>query len=299
MNQPPFLEKGDKIGIVAPARSISFEEIHPSIRLFQKWGLEVILGTHIFDRCHQYAGTDHQRRDDLQQMLDDPSIRAILCARGGYGTVRIIDGIDFTRFKENPKWIVGYSDITVLHSHIYQNYGIETLHATMPFNIKDPDVKDDTTESLRKALFGENIFYRTPITFPGRTGLSEGILVGGNLSILYSLMGSESELDTNGKILFIEDVDEYLYHIDRMMQCLKRAGKLDHLKGLIAGRFTDMRDNTIPFGMSANEIISETLKDYSFPICFDFPAGHGSLNFALYHGRKIRLIVDREAEVTF
>jgi muramoyltetrapeptide carboxypeptidase len=299
MIQPPYLKKGDKIAIVAPARSIAFEEVHPSIRLFQKWGLEVVLGINIFSKYNQFAGTDKQRLSDLQQMMDDPSIRAIICARGGYGTVRIIDQLDFTGLFRHPKWIVGYSDITVLHSHIQRHCGIETLHATMPFNMKDPDRTVQNAEFLRKALFGEKIFYSKHITFSSRTGLSKGELVGGNLSILYSLMGTSSELDTTGKILFLEDVDEYLYHIDRMMINLKRAGKLKDLKGLIVGGMDRMRDNEIPFGKTAQEIIFEAVSEYSYPVCFDFPAGHGEENGALILGRNVLFIVDENIELAF
>jgi len=299
MIQPPYLKKGDKIAIIAPARSVTFEEIHPSIRLFQKWGLEVVLGINIFSKENQYAGSDDKRLADLQQMLDDPSIRAIICARGGYGTVRIIDQVDFSGFCKTPKWIVGYSDITVLHTHILRHLDIETIHATMPVNLKDPDLTPGNAEFLRKALFGEKLFYTKPITFLSRTGLSKGKLVGGNLSILYSLMGTPSEMDADGKILFIEDVDEYLYHIDRMMMNLHRAGKLKNLKGLIVGGMDRMRDNEIPFGKTANEIIAESVAGYHFPVYFDFPAGHGEINLPLYLGRHVTFIVDDSMELAF
>jgi len=299
MIQPPYLKKGDKIAIVAPARRINFDEVHLGITLFQKWGLEVVLGTHIFGTENQFAGSDSQRQADFQQMLDDPSIRAIICARGGYGTVRVIDKLDFTGFCKNPKWIAGYSDITVLHAHIHKHFAIETLHSIMPVNIKEPDFTNDSVESLRKALFGEKLFYSKPITFHFKTGLSEGILTGGNLSILYSLMGTASEVDTSGKILFLEDVDEYLYHIDRMMMTLKRAGKLSNLNGLIVGGMDRMNDNEIPFGKTANEIISEAVAEYNYPVCYDFPSGHGTVNLALILGRRIRLKVDKNMEVEF
>jgi muramoyltetrapeptide carboxypeptidase len=299
MIRPPYLKKGEKIGIVAPARRISFDEVHPGIKLFQKWGLEVVLGTYIFGTENQYSGPDSQRQSDFQQMLDDPSIRAIVCARGGYGTVRIIDKLDFTSFLKNPKWIVGYSDITVLHVHIHKHFGIETLHSVMPVNIKEADFTNDSIESLRKALFGEKLFYAKPITFHFKTGLSEGILTGGNLSVIYSLMGTASEIDTAGTILFLEDVDEYLYHIDRMMMNLKRAGKLSKLKGLIVGGMDRMNDNEIPFGKTANEIISEAVTEFHYPVCYDFPAGHGETNLALVLGRNIRFEVNNEVQIYF
>jgi muramoyltetrapeptide carboxypeptidase len=298
MIKPAYLKKGDKIAIVSPARSIAFDEVHPAIRFFQRQGLEVVLGSYVFGRQNQFAGSDEQRCRDFQVMLDDPKIRAIVCSRGGYGTVRIIDDLDFTFFCEYPKWIVGYSDVTVLHSHIHRQFGIETLHSTMPINMKG-EMQDETMQTMVNALFGKRITYSYPKPGLSREGTAEGQLTGGNLSILYSLLGSASFPDTAGKILFLEDVDEYLYHIDRMMMSLKRAGKLDKLKGLIVGGMTRMNDNAIPFGKSANEIIAETVKDYFFPVCFDFPAGHLDTNLALIMGRKVRLNIDREAELSF
>ncbi|MFC2102141.1 LD-carboxypeptidase [Bacteroidota bacterium] len=299
MTLPPYLHKGDKIAIVSPARSITFEEVFPAMKLFQKWGLEVVLGTHVFGKHHQFSGTDEQRRQDLQQMLDDPTIKAVIASRGGYGTVRIIDKLDFTTFSQHYKWIVGYSDITVLHSHIYRHLGIQTLHATMPYNVNNQNINEIAVESLRKALFGEKISYAKPITFWDRTGLMVGELVGGNLSILCSLIGTPSDIDTRDKILFLEDVDEYLYHLDRMMMTLKRNGKLSGLKGLIVGGMTGMRDNEVPFGKDAHEIIKEAVKEYTYPVCFDFPAGHEKLNVAIYLGRKAKLIVDKEVSLLF
>jgi muramoyltetrapeptide carboxypeptidase len=298
MIRPAYLKKGDQIAIVSPARSITFEEVHPAIRFFQKHDLEVVLGSYIFSKQHQFAGSDEQRRRDFQHMLDDEQIKAIVCSRGGYGTVRIIDKLDFSAFREQPKWIVGFSDVTVLHSHIQQQFGIETLHATMPINIKN-EKQDETLQTMVNALFGKRITYTCPKSDLSREGNAEGVLTGGNLSILYSLMGSSSETDTAGKILFLEDVDEYLYHIDRMMMALKRAGKLDKLKGLIVGGMTKMNDNTIPFGKTANEIISDVVKDYQFPVCYDFPAGHQDANLALIMGRKVHLSIDKEVNLSF
>ncbi|MCK9203429.1 MAG: LD-carboxypeptidase [Bacteroidales bacterium] len=298
MIQPPYLKKGDKIGIVSPARSITFEEIHPSIRIFQRYGLEVVLGTYVFSRYHQFAGTDEQRRRDFQQMLDDPSIRAIICSRGGYGAVHIIDQLDFSRFLESPKWIVGYSDVTVLHSHIHRHSGVETLHSTMPVHMVN-GASNKAIETMLNALLGFRISYSFKKPPLSREGTAEGLLVGGNLSILYSLTGTPSDINTSGKILFLEDVDEYLYHIDRMMIQLKRSGKLDKLKGLIIGSMSRMNDNTIPFGKSANEIIAETVKEYKYPVCFDFPAGHIDNNLALILGRKVKLTVGNETELIF
>lgn len=299
MIQPPFLQKGNKVAIVAPARSVTFEQVFPAMKLFQRWGLEVVLGNYIFGKQNQFSGTEEQRRTDLQQMLDDPSIGAIVAARGGYGTARIIDQLNFSHFQKKPKWIVGYSDLTALHAHIHQNFGIQTLHATMPLNISDPDKPTISTESLRKALFGEKISYQQRITSYDKPGLMQGIITGGNLSILYSLMGSESEVSTEGKILLLEDLDEYLYHIDRMMITLKRARKLESLKGLIVGTMHNLKDNEVPFGKTAQEIILQAVSEYSYPVCFDFPVGHGKENVAIYLGRKSEVRIEDMVLVTF
>ena len=295
MQQPSFLKKVDKIGIIAPARKISREEIQPAIDIFTAWGLEVVLSKNLFNADNQFSGTDNERADDLQTMLDDNSIKAIISARGGYGTVRVIDKIDFTNFRKNPKWIIGYSDITVLHAHV-NNFGIETLHATMPINFTK---NAEATETLRKALFGEQVTYEVESHLLNRKGEAEAELIGGNLSLIYGLTGSVSDIDTKGKILFIEDLDEYLYHVDRMMLNLKRSGKLNHLAGLVIGGMTDMKDNTIPFGKTAEEIIIEAVKEYDYPVCFNFPAGHVEKNLSLYFGRKIRLKVADTVQLSF
>ncbi|MGB3949091.1 MAG: LD-carboxypeptidase [Bacteroidia bacterium] len=293
MKQPEFLKKGDKVGIVAPARKMSKEELLPAIEILNSWGLEVVLGKNLFCEENQFSGSDEQRAEDLQKMLDDPSIKAIISARGGYGTLRIIDKINFFTFTQHPKWIVGYSDITVLHSHIH-TLGITTIHATMPINFSK---NTEATESLRKALFGESIKYNFeshPLN-KNITSIIEGEVVGGNLSLIYALTGSVSDIDTKDKILFIEDLDEYLYHIDRMMLNLKRSGKLSHLKALIVGGMTDMKDNTVPFGKTAEEIILDTIKDYNYPVYFGFPAGHIDRNLALYFGKKAKIIaIDKQ-----
>jgi muramoyltetrapeptide carboxypeptidase len=298
MQQPAFLKKGDTVGIIAPARKISPEDLQPSIDILSSWGLHVVLGKNLFHEDHQFAGTDAERSEDLQTMLDDVLIKAIICARGGYGTLRIIDKIDFSRFRTHPKWIVGYSDITVMHSHIH-TLGIETLHATMPINFSK---NAEATEALRKALFGENLIYEAephPLNRTFSAATIEGELIGGNLSLLYALTGSISETDTKGKILFIEDLDEYLYHIDRMMLNLKRAGKLSHLKALIVGGMTDMKDNTIPFGKTAEEIILDAVKEYDYPVCFGFPAGHIDRNLALYLGRRAKLTFGNKIKIAY
>lgn len=297
MQQPAFLKKGDKIGIIAPARKVSKEEMQPAIGRLRSWGLKVVTGKNLFKENNQFSGTDAQRAEDLQTLLDDTSVKAIISARGGYGTLRIVDKINFKKFKKNPKWVIGYSDITVLHSHIH-NLGIETLHATMPINFNK---NAEATESLRKALFGEKLVYQTQNHPLNRTikYTVEGEVVGGNLSLLYALCGSTSDIDTKGKILFIEDLDEYLYHIDRMMLNLKRSGKLSHLKAIVVGGMTDMKDNAIPFGKTAEEIILDAVKEYKYPVCFDFPAGHIDTNFALYFGKKAKLKMAERVELSF
>lgn len=292
---PPFLKHGDRIGIVATARKISKEEIQPAATILNSWGLEVVLGKNLFKEYHQFSGTDKERAEDLQAMLDDSSIKAIIAARGGYGTIRIIDQIDFSKFIQYPKWIIGYSDITVLHSHIH-NLGIETLHATMPINFTK---NAEATETLRKALFGEELKHEAEAHSLNTKGFAEGQLIGGNLSLLYALTGSVSDINTKGKILFIEDLDEYLYHIDRMLMNLKRAGKLNHLAGLIVGGMTDMKDNAIPFGKTAEEIIADAVSEFDYPVCFGFPAGHEEKNFALFLGRTVKLNVGEKTNLMF
>lgn len=288
MKTPPFLRKGDKIGIVAPARKITREELQDAVTLFESNGFEVVFGKYLFGADHQFSGSDAERAADLQAMLDDPSVKAIISARGGYGTLRIIDMLDFTAFRRQPKWIIGYSDITVLHSHVH-NLGIETLHATMPVNFSR---NAEATATLMDALSGDLLQYTAGAHPLNRPGIAEAELVGGNLSLLYALTGSVSDINTKGKILFIEDLDEYLYHIDRMLLGLKRSGKLGGLAGLVIGGMTDMKDNAVPFGKTAAEIILDAVKEYDFPLCFDFPAGHVDRNLALVLGRKVKLEVN-------
>lgn len=291
---PPFLKSGDAIGICAVARKVSPEEMQEAITILETWGLKVVLGKNLYGSENQYSGTDAQRAADLQNFLDDEKIKAVISGRGGYGTLRIIDQLNFTSFKKNPKWIVGYSDITVLHSHIHQNFHIATLHATMPINFE----KDKySTESLRMALFGEKLSYETKndCIVKNKIGVAQGQLIGGNLSLLYALQGSVSDIDTNGKILLLEDLDEYLYHIDRMLLSLKRSGKLEGIKGLIIGGMNDMKDNAVPFGKTAEQIISEAVAEYDFPVCYGFPSGHGIKNYALPLGKNVKLVVNMDS----
>ncbi|MUV05368.1 LD-carboxypeptidase [Flavobacterium rakeshii] len=288
MKIPPYLTKGDTVAIVATARKIEAQHLQPAIDLLKSWGLNVVLGKTIGKENNQLAGADWQRATDFQEMIDDPSIKAVWCAKGGYGTVRMIDRVKFDNFKKHPKWIIGFSDATVLHSHI-NNMDIATIHGIMC--VSTLHATSEAKETLRRALFGEKLEYNIEPHSFNKAGKATGELVGGNLSVLYSIVGSESEVDYKGKILFIEDLDEYLYHIDRMMMNLKRNGYFKNVKGIIIGGMTKMNDNDIPWGHDALEIIKDITKDYDIPICFNFPAGHMKDNRALVMGKEITLEV--------
>ena len=288
---PPHLKKGDKIAITCPAKKL-LNPMTYAITLLQSWGLEVILGETVDASYHQFAGDDDLRARDLQRFIDDDDIKAIIAARGGYGTIRMIDKVNFSRFAANPKWLVGFSDITVLHAHLYTNYRVQTIHGQMPVNI--PDASTHSLETLRKALFGEELSYTFNSHALNRTGEASGILIGGNLSLLAAISGSVSDLDYKGKIVFIEDVGEYLYSVDRMVRSLNRAGKLQHLAGLMVGGFSEIKDNDIPFGQTVPEIIMEVVADYNYPVCFDFPAGHIPNNCSLIFGKTISLSVNNQ-----
>ncbi len=297
MKRPPALKKGDGIGIAAPARKISFDEIAKAISIFEDRGYQVVYDDALFAVENQYAGDDQLRAAYFQKLLDDKKVKAIFPARGGYGSVRIIDRLDFSGFRRNPKWIVGYSDITVFHNHINRNFGIQTLHATMPVNFAG-----NTKEALDRmfeVLEGESPRYEINSHELNRPGGAKGILTGGNLSVLYSLCGSKSFPETGGRILFLEDLDEYLYHIDRMMVALKRAGILKNLAGLIVGGMTKMNDNEIPFGKTAEEIIREATDEYDYPVCFGFPAGHIFDNRPLIMGAEVEMLVGEKVEIGF
>ena len=287
--RPPALKKGDTVYFLSTAKKVSLTDIAFANNLFVEWGLNVVFGKTIAAEYHQFAGDDELRRLDFQTALNDTNIKAIICVRGGYGTVRMMDDLDYHVFMRHPKWIVGFSDITFLHTHISNTLGIQTLHASMPFMLENKS--EAAIETMRAELFGEKTHFDIPTHPLNRAGSAKGILIGGNLSILYSITGTKSGMNTVGKILFLEDLDEYLYHIDRMMLNLKRSGKLSELAGLVVGGFTQMHDNEIPFGKNAYEIIAEHVKEYDYPICFDFPAGHISDNRALVMGRKYTLEV--------
>lgn len=291
MITPPKLQKGDTVAILATARKNTDDNLNPAIDLLHSWGLKVHIGNSIGLDNNQLAGTDQERAADFQQQLDNPNIKAIWCVRGGYGTVRMVDLLDFTQFKQNPKWIIGFSDVTVLHSHL-NTMGYKSIHAIMPISLEK--ASNEAVETLKKTLFASPLSYEIDADSKNRLGSATGELVGGNLSILYSLFGSPSAIDCQGKILFIEDLDEYLYHVDRMMMNLKRNGCLENLKGIIVGSMSKMRDNEIPWGKDALEIIEEITKNYTFPILFHFPAGHIDDNRALIMGSKISMEVNEK-----
>lgn len=294
---PPFLKAGDTVALVCTARKFFPEDAKPAIDLLESWGLNVKLGTTIGLDNFQLGGTDSERAADFQAQLDDENVKAIWCARGGYGTVRIIDSLDFTNFKQHPKWIMGFSDVTVLHSQLNVER-VASLHSIMPFTV--PTAPEEVKETLRQALFGETISYVIPSKSYDVNGTASGELVGGNISILFSLLGSKSAIDTKDKILFIEDLDEYLYHIDRMMYNLKRNGYFDNVKGIIVGSMTDMHDNEIPFGQNEVQIITEIAKDLSIPIAFQFPAGHQKDNRTLILGKQVNFEVnEKEIKLIF
>lgn len=282
---PPYLKKGDTIGITCPAGYMAAEKAATCIEILQQWGFQVMVGKTLGSGSGSYfSGSDEDRRDELQAMLDDDGIQAILCGRGGYGVGRIIDGLDFKKFKKHPKWIIGFSDITVLHAHIHTKYDIATLHAPMAAAFNDGGYENEFVQSLRKAITGKRLSYSaTPHPF-NRKGEATGQLVGGNLALLSHLCGTASALQTKGKILFIEDTGEYIYSTDRMLYQLKRSGKLDKLAGLVVGGFTDMKDTDRPFGQTIEEVIRDVVAEYDYPVCFGFPVSHGKENYALKSG---------------
>ena len=292
---PPALKQGDRIGIIATARKISPELLVTAEDILRSWGLEPVRGANLFKEQHQFSGTDQERKADLQWAMDDTSIKAVICYRGGYGTVRLLQNLRPNQLQLKPKWFVGYSDITALHLFLSTQLNMASLHGSMPINFNENT--SDALNTLRATLFGESLEIIASTHSCNRIGETSAEVIGGNLSILQSLMGTPYEMDTKGKILFLEDVDEYLYNIDRMMWTLKLAGKLDHLAGLIVGGMTDMNDNEIPFGSDPYNSIMEKVKGYNYPVCFDFPAGHINDNRAIPFGMKIQLAV-KEKGVT-
>jgi muramoyltetrapeptide carboxypeptidase len=288
---PPYLKPGDTIGLVCPAGYMPAEKYQVCIQTLDDWGFQVVVGKTPGHQFNYFSGTDRERLEDLQQMMDDRKIKAILCARGGYGVGRIIDQLDFKKFTKHPKWIIGFSDITVLHSHLFSNYKIASLHAPMAAAFNDDEFKNQYIQSLQDVLSGKKTDYKVEANELNQTGKATGILIGGNLSLLVNMTGTPSDISTKNKILFVEDVGEYIYNVDRMMYQLKRSGKLDQLKALIVGSFSDMKDTTIPFGQTAEEAIKDLVKGYDYPICFGFPVGHEKENYALKVGIKYQLNV--------
>ncbi len=297
MKTPEYLKKGDLVSIVAPAGKIDNNKILNAKKYLESLGLKVNVGKNINNNFYQFSATSEQRLYDFQRAIDNKNIKAVFCARGGYGSVQIIDKLDFTKFIKNPKWIIGYSDITVFHSYLNKVAKTCSIHGIMPVNYPENTDENESLQSLKKLLFGEKIEYKIKTLSKNILGNTTGELVGGNLSILYSLRGTPFDIDTNEKILFIEDIAEYLYNIDRIMHNLKLGGKLSGLKALIVGGFTDIKDNEQPFGKSVKEIILNTVKDYNFPVIFDFPAGHQKKNLALKFGCKIEIIIKKNETI--
>ena len=291
---PPYLQKGDTIGIVCPAGYMAAEKVQTCINTLQEWGYHVKIGNTVGGNSTTYfSGTDEERLTDFQQMLDDDEVKAVLCGRGGYGMGRIIDNIDFKKFKKQPKWVIGYSDITVLHSHLYSNYYISSLHSPMAGAFNEEGYKNEFVLSLKNALEGKKIKYSCAPHDFNKKGEAVGELIGGNLALLAHLVGTDSDIKTRGRILFIEDVGEYSYNVDRMLHQLKRSGKFSKLAGLIIGGFTDMKDTERPFGKTVYEIIQDIIKEYDYPVCFDFPVSHSDRNYALKIGVGYKLKVSK------
>ena len=299
--QPEPLKSGDTISILAPSGVLNnFDnKITKAINIFKSWGLNVVIGNHIFDKNGHFAGTDKNREKDFQKALDNKNIKAIWCARGGYGAVRIIDKLNFDNYLKNPKWIIGFSDITVIHNKL--NFlNSESIHAMMITGFEDIGQNNDSLSKLKNVLFGDSLSYSIASNKNNKAGKSEGIIVGGNLTLIQSTIGSKTELKMKDKILFIEEIGEYAYHIDRMLYSLKRAGYFENCKGLIVGQISDVKKNTTDFGRSINEIILDILDEYNFPILFDFPAGHEKTNFPIILGRKVILDVSKsDSKVIF
>lgn len=294
--QPQFLKAGDTVAIVAPSGILKNrnDEVAQAVELLESWGLHAVVGKHVFSKGDHFAGTDAERCEDFQKALDDPTISAIWCARGGYGTVRILDKLDYTAFKKNPKWLIGYSDITALHNQ-FHNEGFQSIHALMCVSLpKDISEIKETVQTFKSTIFGKPIDYTLKGSKYNRVGEASGPLVGGNLTILHTMLGSKESIDTTGKILFIEEIGEYKYHIDRMLQSMKRAGYFDNCAGLLVGDMTKMRKNTTPWGTSVEQLILDALADYDFPIAFGMPAGHEKDNRAMVLGQIVKLTVGKE-----
>ena len=293
---PPYLKAGDTVAIISPAGILQNKEdkIKQATDLLESWGLHVVVGKNVFNQNYQFAGTDEERAEDMQKALDDPTISAIWCSRGGYGSVRILDRLDYTKFKKKPKWLIGYSDITAFHNQLH-NLGYESIHGIMGISLKD-DISEsqENIDSFKDAIFGKPLSYTLEGSEFNRVGQATGQLVGGNLTLLHTMIGSKTSIDVSGKILFIEEVGEYKYHIDRMLQSMKRAGYFDHCKGVIVGEMSKIRKNTTDWGSSIEQLILDALSDYNFPIAFNMPAGHEDDNRAMILGRTVELAVGKD-----
>lgn len=288
---PPYLQRGNTIGITCPAGYMPKQKADACIATLQEWGFEVMVGKTVGSASKNYfSGTDEERANELQAMLDDKNIHAILFGRGGYGMSRIIDQLDFKKFKKNPKWLIGFSDITILHSHVLNNYHIATIHAPMAGAFNQKNIYID---QLHKVVVGKKINYKCASHKNNQLGTASGMLVGGNLTLLATAIGTASDFNTKGKLLFIEDIGEYLYSIDRLLTQLNRAGKLKNLSGLIVGGFTDMKDTERPYGKKIQDIIKEIVQEYKYPICFDFPISHDKENLAVKIGVTYELKVTK------
>ncbi|RLJ65436.1 muramoyltetrapeptide carboxypeptidase [Lacinutrix venerupis] len=300
--QPPYLKAGDTVAIVAPSGILKNrnDEVARAKKLLESWDLNVVIGNNVFKKDNHFAGTDAERCEDFQKALDDKTIKAIWSARGGYGTVRILDKLDYSKFLEQPKWIIGYSDITALHNQLH-TIGVETIHGIMCVSLPNDLSKiEESIETFKSAIFGAPLAYTLKGSTYNRVGTAKGKLVGGNLTILHTMLGSNTSIDVDGKILFIEEIGEYKYHIDRMLQSMKRAGYFDNCKGVIVGDMSRMRKNTTLWGSSVQQLILDALQDYNFPIAFNMPAGHEEDNRAMILGRTIELVVkSSQSTVTF
>ncbi|APY01436.1 LD-carboxypeptidase [Lacinutrix venerupis] len=300
--QPPYLKAGDTVAIVAPSGILKNrnDEVARAKKLLESWDLNVVIGNNVFKKDNHFAGTDAERCEDFQKALDDKSIKAIWSARGGYGTVRILDKLDYSKFLEQPKWIIGYSDITALHNQLH-TIGVETIHGIMCVSLpNDLSEIEESIETFKSAIFGAPLAYTLKGSTYNRVGTAKGQLVGGNLTILHTMLGSNTSIDVDGKILFIEEIGEYKYHIDRMLQSMKRAGYFDNCKGVIVGDMSRMRKNTTLWGSSVQQLILDALQDYNFPIAFNMPAGHEDDNRAMILGRTIELVVkSSQSTITF
>jgi muramoyltetrapeptide carboxypeptidase len=297
--KPAYLQPGDIITIVAPAGVVVKEDIDKAKSIFESWDLQVRYGKNLFKQQGQFSGTDQQRLEDLQEALDDEHVKAVVCARGGYGTIRIIDKIDWSHFVNKPKWVLGYSDITILHAKIH-NLGFESIHCPMPVNMAKYSENDPILTQIREVLFFGQLNYANLFHQLNRNGFGRAKIIGGNLSILHSLLGTKYDMDYQGKFLFIEDVGEQLYKIDRMLHSFKLGGKFDELEGMLVGGFTEIEDGKRPFGKSAQEIIYDVTADFNFPVAFGLPIGHQKNNHPLILGAEIKIEIARQqAKIKF